>query len=60
MDSFDSFLLTMYVIAICAGVVFFLGLIAEVVWPWIEDRQPRRQARYTPRKPWKPPSSPPC
>lgn len=51
MDSFDSFLLTMYVIAICAGVVFCLGLVAEIIWPWIEDRQPRRQARYTPRKP---------
>jgi len=50
MDSFDSFILTMYVIAICAGVVFFMGLIAEIVWPWIEDRQPRCQATYKTRR----------
>ena len=48
--NFDAFLLTMYVIAICAGVVLFLGLIAEIVWPWIEDRQPRRQATYKSKK----------
>lgn len=48
MDNFDSFILTMYVIAICAGVAFFLGLIAEILWPWFE-RKPRRQATYRPR-----------
>lgn len=50
MDGFDSFLMTMYVIAICAGVIFFLGLVAEIIWPWWEDRKPRRQARYITRK----------
>ena len=49
MDGFDSFLMTMYVIAICAGVIFFLGLVAEIIWPWWEDRKPRRQATYRPR-----------
>lgn len=44
--NFDAFLLTMYVIAICAGVLFFLGLIAEIIWHWLEDRKPRRQATY--------------
>jgi hypothetical protein len=51
MDSFDSFLTTMYVIAICAGVLFFLGLIAEIAWPWWEDRKPRAQATYRRSRP---------
>ena len=45
MDSFDL-LMTLYVIAVCSGVIFFLGLIAEIVFPWWEDRKPRRQATY--------------
>ena len=49
MDNFDSFLMTMYVIAIVSGVIFILGLIAEIIWPWFEDRKPRRQATYRPR-----------
>lgn len=45
MDSFSSLMMTLYVIAICSGVLFFLGLIAEIIWPWFE-RKPRRQATY--------------
>lgn len=46
MDSFSSLMMTLYVIAICSGVLFFLGLLAEIIWPWWEDRKPKRQATY--------------
>ena len=42
----DSLIGTLYVIAIVSSVIFFLGLVAEILLPWFEDRKPRRQATY--------------
>ena len=45
----DSLIGTLYVIAMVSSVIFILGLVAEIIWPWLEDRKPRRQATYRPR-----------
>ena len=55
MNSFDALMVTLYLIAVGSAVLFFLGLIAEILWPWLAEqwqaRTVRPQARYLVRKP---------
>ena len=55
MNSYDAFLITLRLIAIGSAVLFCLGLIAEILWPWLAEqwqaRTVRPQARYLVRKP---------
>jgi hypothetical protein len=55
MNSFDALMVTLYLIAIGSAVLFFLGLIADIFWPWLARQWPvrtaRPQARYLVRKP---------
>lgn len=49
--NFDSLMIVLTVIAILSALFFFMALLADIVWPLIANRQPRRQARYITRKP---------
>lgn len=51
----DAFIIVAGLAAAIAIVLFFLGLIAEILWPWLADQWQahavRPQARYLVRKP---------
>ena len=47
--NFDALMIVLIVIAILSSLFFIMALLADIVWPWLEDRKPRRQATYRPR-----------
>lgn len=56
MNSFDALMVTLWIIAVGSAVLFFLGLIADILWPWLARQWPvvrtaHPQARYLVRKP---------
>lgn len=44
--TFDALMIVLVIIAVLSSVFFFLAILADIVWPWLAQRQPRRQATY--------------
>lgn len=46
--SYDAFLITLAMIGALSALFFFLALIADLAWPWLESRpwRVKRQATY--------------
>lgn len=46
MDSFDALTVVLAIIAVLSSLFFIMAILADIVWPWIAQRRPSRQATY--------------
>lgn len=44
--NFDALMIVLVIIAVLSSLFFFLAIAADILWPLIANRRPRRQARY--------------
>lgn len=49
--TFDALLMVLAIIAGLSSLFFIMAVVADIVWPLLANRQPRRQATYLTRKP---------
>ncbi len=44
--NFDALFIVLVIIAVLSSLFLIMAILADIVWPLIANRQPRRQATY--------------